>query len=65
MQIKVKIQNKVEEVEFDGETIEGLLRKMKINTEAVLVKRNGSFVPAEDKLKEKDEIELIRVTSSG
>lgn len=65
MQVKVKIQEKIEKVEFNGEIIEDLLKKMNINTESVLIKRNGKFVPVEDKIKNMDEIEVINIVSSG
>ncbi len=65
MQVKVKIQEKIEKVEFNGETTEDLLKKMNINTESVLIKRNGKFVPVEDKIKNMDEIEVINIVSSG
>ncbi len=65
MQVKVKIQEKIEKFEFSGETTEDLLKKMNINTESVLIKRNGKFVPVEDKIKNMDEIEVINIVSSG
>jgi len=65
MQIKLKSYGKTKSVKTDKKTIESLLKGENINTESFLVKKNGRFVPAEDSLKDGDEIELINIVSSG
>lgn len=64
MRISFKDFGKIKKIEARG-TIEDFLKKQKICTESVLVRRNGVFVPVEEKLKEGDEIEVLRITSSG
>jgi len=61
----LKLHNKINKIKTEEKTIEDLLKKLNINTESVLVKRNGKFVPIEDGIKDKDEIEVIVVVSSG
>ncbi|HDI02701.1 MAG TPA: MoaD/ThiS family protein [Candidatus Aenigmarchaeota archaeon] len=65
MQVKLKFSSRIKKVSAEVKTIEELLKKLKINTESVLVKRNGRFVPIEDEIKNGDEIEVIEITSSG
>lgn len=65
MQITLKLNCKTKKTKSEEKTIEELLKKHGINTESVLVKRNGKFVPIEDRLKDKDEIEIINIVSSG
>ena len=65
MRITFKFEGKPKKIETDSNTIEDMIKNMNICTESVLVKRNGKFVPAEEKLNEDDEIELINIVSSG
>ena len=65
MQVTLKFSSRIKKVSAEVKTIEELLKKLKINTESVLVKRNGGFVPIEDEIKNGDEIEVIEITSSG
>ena len=65
MQITLKLDGKSDKVRTSKKTIKDLLKEKDICRESVLVKKNGEFVPAEDKIKEKDEIQVIRITSSG
>ncbi len=65
MIIKVKIKNKTKKFKTEKDTIEELLKEMGIITESVLVKRNGLFVPVEEKLRDKDDIEVIEIISRG
>ncbi len=65
MQVTLKFSSRIKKVSAEVKTIEELLKKLKINTESVLVKRNGRFVPIEDEIKNGDEIEVIEITSSG
>jgi len=65
MQVTLKFSSRIRKITSDVKTIEELLKKLKINTQSVLVKRNGRFVPVEDKIKDGDELEIIEITSSG
>ncbi len=42
-----------------------ILDRMKINSETVLVKINGTIEPQDIHIKESDDIELIRIISGG
>lgn len=64
MLVSLKDYGKVSKIEASG-TIEDLLKGRGICTESVLVRRNGLFVPVEDRLRDGDEIEVMRITSSG
>jgi thiamine biosynthesis protein ThiS len=43
-----------------GQTIESLLKRMKINPQAVIVMRNGEVVPEQETVEEKDTIRIVR-----
>ena len=64
MLISIKDSGKSSRIEASG-TIEELLKSRGICTESVLVRKNGLFVPVEEILSEGDEIEVMRITSSG
>lgn len=65
MQITLKTGGKTEKMETKAKCVEHLLKEIGINTESVLVKNNGRFVPAEDEIRTGDFIEVIKITSSG
>jgi len=49
-------------VDVRGEqTIESLLKSLKINPQTVIVSRNGEVVPEQDTVQEKDSLKIIRV----
>ena len=64
MNIYVEAQKKNIKKNFNGR-VDSLLKELKINPETVLVKRNNELLTEEDKLSEKDNIELISVVSGG
>jgi sulfur carrier protein len=69
MKVKVKIlADQVEEREIEvlqsDMTYEELLEKLKINSEEVIVLRNGEPVPNDEKV-EDGEITILRVVSMG
>jgi len=45
----------------EGQTIESLLKKLRINPQAVIVSRNGEIVTEQETLKDKDSLRIIRV----
>jgi thiamine biosynthesis protein ThiS len=49
----------------NGSKIADVLKELGINRETVLVRRNGKIVPEEEKIKDRDKIEVIRITSGG
>ncbi len=65
MQVTLKLNNRAKKIQTKEKAIEELLKRLKINTESVLVKKNGRFVPVEDKMKNGDILEIIEITSSG
>ena len=65
MLVSLKMPEKTKKVKTSKKTIEELLKENSVCVEAVLVKRNGKFVPVEDGLKEGDSIEVIEIVSRG
>lgn len=66
MNISTRYQGKTQVISLDdGATARDLLDAMKINPETVLVGRAGEIILEAALLKDKDEIELIRVISGG
>ncbi len=45
----------------NGQTIESLLKKLKINPQAVIVSRNGDIVAEQETLKDNDTLRIVRV----
>ena len=50
---------------FSGKNVQELLDFLKINPEVVIVTRNNEILLPEEKLKNKDKIELLSVVSGG
>lgn len=48
-----------------GATAHDALKKAGINSEMVLIKRNGEIIPDAEKLKDGDKLELLRVVTGG
>jgi len=63
--VKVFIERENRNVNIKALSVVELLRKLKINKEVVLVVKNGVLVTEDEKLNEKDKIELISVISGG
>ena len=63
MRIKVFLgnENSSRAVEVTkSQTIESLLKKLKINSQTVIVMKNGEVVSEQDSLKEKDTLKIVR-----
>ena len=43
-----------------GQTIESLLKSLKINPQTVIVMKNGEAVPEQDTLQDKDTLKIVR-----
>ncbi len=65
MIVSVNYLGKDEKIKMKGKTVLDLLKEMGVNPETVLVKRNDEILTEEVKIKDKDEIELIRIISGG
>ncbi|MBN2043198.1 MAG: MoaD/ThiS family protein [Candidatus Aenigmarchaeota archaeon] len=65
MTVSVKYLGKRENLKMKGKTVNDLLKEMKVNPETVLVKRGKEIITEDEKIRENDEIELIRIISGG
>ncbi|MDO5818983.1 MAG: MoaD/ThiS family protein [Methanobrevibacter sp.] len=66
MSFTLKIKDKVEERELDGElTIKDLLDDLELSSETVVSKKNGEIVIDEEKIEDGDEIEFIQIIYGG
>jgi sulfur carrier protein len=54
----------VKKIKFNGK-ISDLLSKLNINPEVVILKRNGRLVTELDAVRDKDELEIVRVVYGG
>jgi thiamine biosynthesis protein ThiS len=48
-----------------GQTIESLLKKLRINPQTVIVVKNGEVVPEQETLQEKDTLKILSVKLGG
>ena len=62
--MKVTVDDKVIEVMADSTVIDSL-RQLNLNPEIFLVKRNNEIIHENEKLRENDKLELIKVISGG
>ena len=62
--MKVIVDNKAIEV-GENSTVLDSLKQLKLNPEIFLVKRNNEIIHENEKLKENDRLELIKVISGG
>ncbi|MBI4399230.1 sulfur carrier protein ThiS [Candidatus Micrarchaeota archaeon] len=58
------IDGKPTSLEFNG-TVLNLLRKLKISSEIVVVKRNGQIIPENETVADNDKVEIMRVIFGG
>ena len=66
MSFTVKIKDKVEERQIDGElTIKDLLDDLELSSETMVTKKNGEIVIEEEKIEDGDEIEFIQIIYGG
>ena len=66
MQIKLILDGKERTMKTGGSsTVMHLLRDLGINRETVLVRKNGEICVEEEKIKEGNEIEIIKAISGG
>ncbi|PIN81123.1 thiamine biosynthesis protein ThiS [Candidatus Woesearchaeota archaeon CG10_big_fil_rev_8_21_14_0_10_32_9] len=64
MKVFIEKQNKKVKFVFEG-TGTALIKKLKYNSEEVLVIKNGELVSLDEKLTNKDTIKIISIISGG
>ena len=66
MSIELLRKTKKKTVKYEkGMTVKDILINQKINTETVLVKLNKSIATLDEKLKDKDKLEILDIISGG
>lgn len=64
--MKIKFHDKVIEIKEDfPEDVKSLLKKLGLSSEEVIVIKNKKVLIEREKLKQDDEIEIIKVISGG
>jgi sulfur carrier protein len=64
--VLVRLRNPTREIEMDAPVLVSvLLDRLEINRESVLVVRNGTIVPGDQRLEPGDEVEVRPVISGG
>lgn len=66
MSFSLKIKDKVEERDIDGElTIKKLMDDLELSSETLVTKKNGEIVIDEEIIEDGDEIEFIQIIYGG
>lgn len=66
MSFTLKIKDKVEERDIDGElTIKKLMDDLELSSETMVTKKNGEIVIEEEIIEDGDEIEFIQIIYGG
>ena len=66
MSFKLKIKDKLEERELNGDlTIKELLDDLELSSETMVSKKNGEIVVEDVAIEDGDEIELIQIIYGG
>ncbi|MEM4267305.1 MAG: MoaD/ThiS family protein [Candidatus Woesearchaeota archaeon] len=64
MKVYIQKDRKKLNISYSG-TVIGLLQKLNINSETVIVVKNGGLVNEDEIIKDSDEIEILQVVSGG
>lgn len=64
MEVYVEKEDKKIEIDFRG-TMSGLMKKLKINPETVLLIKNDELVTKDEKVGSKDKVKFVSVISGG
>lgn len=66
MSFTLKIKDKIEERDIDGElTIKKLMDDLELSSETMVTKKNGEIVIEEEIIEDGDEIEFIQIIYGG
>jgi sulfur carrier protein len=66
MRIKLVLEGKKRTMKArGGTTVTHLLKELGINRETVLVRKNGKICVEDEKIREGDEVEIIKAISGG
>jgi sulfur carrier protein len=65
MKVMVMLSGKKRAVEFSGGGLPDLLRKLGVNRETVIARRKDEIMLDDERIKDGDSIELIKVVSGG
>ena len=63
--VHIEKKNSTQNIELHGNTVEHLLKQLKINPETVLVARNNEVLTEDEILQDKDALEILSVISGG
>jgi len=63
--VKVFIERKNKKINVDAKDIDGLIKKLSINREEVIIVKNNELTPRNEKLKDSDEVKFLSVISGG
>ena len=63
--VKVFIERKNKKLNVDAKDIDGLIKKLSINREEVIIVKNNELTPRNEKLKDSDEVKFLSVISGG
>jgi len=63
--VKVFIERKNKKINVDAKDIDGLIKKLSINKEEVIIVKNNELTPRNEKLKDSDEVKFLSVISGG
>ena len=61
----IEKENKTDTINLGGNCLADLLKEIKINSETVIVVREGEVLTEKEILRDKDKIELLSVISGG
>jgi sulfur carrier protein ThiS len=64
MKIFIEKENRARTIKFSGKLI-SLLVKLKINPQTVIVTKNNELITTDDKLSDKDSVQILSVVSGG
>ena len=66
MKVRIAYRGRKKDIQLnDKARVSDIFQKTEINPETVIVKRNDEILTEDEKLKENDNIELIRIVSGG
>jgi len=64
MKVFLEKENKISELKFSGKA-QDLLKKLEVNSESVIIVRNGDVISEDALLRDTDSIDILSVVSGG